>query len=108
MDLYARLPTDVNNRPISDRGEALGTKRFTGVGTGGTAITLPCECKEVLIICDDGADAWKISGTITGATDECPIPSESLTIPICAASGAQRFTLYAVTGTTAFSILLLR
>jgi hypothetical protein len=69
---------------------------------------LPCECKEVLIVCDEGANAWKLTGTITGASEACTIPAESLVLPICAASGDQPFTISSVTGTVSVSLILMR
>ncbi len=107
MGIYPVLRDD-NGQALSDRGSELGTKRYTGIGTGGTAIELPCDCKEVLVVCDQGGSAWKITGTITGAAEACTIPSESMLIPVCAESGDEPFTISAVTGTVDVSLFILR
>jgi hypothetical protein len=107
MELVS-IPRDGGGHPLLDRGTELGTKRYTGITTGGLLITLACDCKEVLIICDQGANEWSIAGTVDGATDACTIPDNSLVLPIVADTDIKPFTIAGVNGNIDISILHLR
>jgi hypothetical protein len=102
------IPRDSNGHPILDRGTEVGTTELTSVDTDGSALTLPCDCKELLIICREGASAWKMAGTIDSATTALTIRTNVLRLPVCAEIGAEPITLYAVSGTVNFDIILFR
>ena len=102
------IPRDSNGHPMLDRGTEVGTVVFSGVTTGGTALTLPCDCKELLLMCDGGPNTWQIKGSITGAVTAVTIPSDSLRLPICGETGDEPITLYAASASVNISVILFR
>lgn len=90
-------PKDANNFPLVDRWKELYTKVET-VAEAGTTISLPQDCKEVLIHFPGTTLVGHITGTVT---DSAAVPLYSdglyLTIPIAKSSGTL-FTLTAPSG----------
>jgi hypothetical protein len=107
MELLS-IVRDGGGHPLLDRGSEVGTVVFSGVDNTGTALTLPCDCKEILMICSGGAESWQIAGTIDSATTKVTIPSDYLILPICGEEGDEPLTLYAVSADVNISVILFR
>lgn len=109
MNLFP-VPRDGNNNPILDRGTELYTVREAGIDTGGTAIALPLDCKEILVHVEGSTVVCTVTGNAADSeavnltSDGYWLPN----VPICVAAGATVLTLAAPSATIDVSIWAVR
>jgi len=103
-------PIDDNHTKLVDYGSEIVTKRVTGITTGGTALTLPCDCKRVLIHMEGATEIFRVTGTVTGST-EIRFTSDGADLgdlPIAIPAETTIVTMKAPTGTINVSMLGVR
>jgi hypothetical protein len=100
-------PRDDNGSLIHGCGSQLITKRYAGVTTAGTAISLPADCKEFLVHVEGANVAFKVLGTATGSA-VAYITADGFSlenIPVAKTANATLLTVYAPSGTINVSVI---
>jgi hypothetical protein len=101
---------DDNGFALPDRGSETVTKRFSDVGTGGTAITFDVDVKEVLIHIEGAVVTATLTGTVSGSdavnwtSDGETLP----TLPLVKEAGQTVVTVAAPSGTVNVSAIAWR
>lgn len=102
-----KLQRDVNGALLVGHGSGTVTKRYTSVGTGGQAISLPADCKSVLIHIEGSTVVYKLTGTVSGSA-QINITSDGYTledVPIIAEADATIVTVASSSGTINVSVI---
>ena len=98
---------DDNGNPLTGRGSEVVTKRFTGVGAGGQAISLGVDVKDVLVHVEGTAEAVRFTGTVSGS-EEVRITKDGLSLEdlsVVKEAGDTIITVAAPSGTINVSVI---
>jgi len=103
------LPTvrDDNGTVLSTRGSEVVTKRYSGVDTGGTSVSLGVDVKEVILHIEGNTEVARFTGTASGS-QEVRITADGLTfqqLPLVKEAGESILTVAAPSGTVNVSLI---
>jgi hypothetical protein len=103
------LPQTDDDERLVGCGTEIGTFRVEAVDpTTGADVTVPVDCKEIEIVCDEGAGEWSFSGTLTGVDAKVLIGVASLKFSIAVEAGTVIGKVYGGTAASSFSVVLTR
>ena len=106
MNIYP-IRRDDNGHPLTGHGSEVITKRFTGIGTGGQAISLGIDIKEALVHIEGTIEKARFTGAAEGS-EEIVITQDGVTLerlPIVAQADQEIITVAAPTGTVNVSVM---
>jgi hypothetical protein len=98
---------DDNGHALMGHGSEVITKRFTSIGTGGQAISLGIDVKEVLVHIEGSIEKVRFTGT-ADASEEIIITQDGVTLehlPIVAPANQEIITVAAPTGMVNVSVM---
>lgn len=101
---------DDNGLALPDRGSEIVTRRYAGVGTGGSAVTFDVDVKEVLVHIEGAVVAATFTGTVAGS-DPVNWTSDGETLPplpVVKEAGKPVVTVAAPSGTINISVVAWR